>query len=140
RREESWLKSLFTKEVRYEAKVERAEMTLTVPEDVLLNIDSQYSDISASGLKRTLSIVGRNGVVNVEDHFADLRIDNMFGNVSIANIMGDAVVDRRSSRVTADRMEGRFQLSGQSIDFRGTKLMAGATIDNPWGKNNVSDT
>lgn len=139
RREESWLKSLFTKEVRYEAKVERAEMTLTVPEDVLLNIDSQYADISASGLKRTLSIVGRNGVVNVKDHFGDLRIDNMFGNVSIANIMGDAVVNSRSSRVTAERVEGRFQLSGQSIDFRGTKLMAGATVDNPRGKNNVSD-
>lgn len=139
RREESWLKSLFTKEERYEAKVERAEMTLTVPEDVLLSIDSQYSDISVGGLKRTLSIVGRNGVVNVRDHFGDLRIDNMFGNVSISNIMGDAVVNSRSSRVTAERVEGRFQLSGQSIDFRGSRLMAGASIDNPRGKNNVSD-
>lgn len=139
RREESWLKSLFTKEVRYDAKVERAEMTLTVPDDVLLNIDSQYSDISASGLKRTLSIIGRNGAVNVRDHFGDLRIDNMFGNVSIANIMGDAVVNSRSSRVSAERVEGRFQLSGQSIDFRGSKLMAGVSIDNPRGKNNVTE-
>jgi hypothetical protein len=139
RREESWLKSLFTKEVRYDAKVDRAEMTLTVPDDVLLTIDSQYSDISVGGLKRALSIVGRNGVVNVKDHFGDLRIDNMFGNVSIANIRGEASIASRSSKVTADNIEGRFALTGQSIDFKGTKLLAGAIIDNHRGKNNVSD-
>jgi len=139
RREESWLKSLFTKEVRIDAKVERAEMTLTVPDDVLLTIDSQYSDISVGGLKRALSVVGRNGVVNVKDHFGDLRIDNMFGNVSIANIGGDAHIASRSSKVAADNIEGRFVLSGQSIDFRGSKLLAGANIDNHRGKNNVSE-
>jgi RNase P/RNase MRP subunit p29 len=139
RREESWLKSLFTKEVRYDAKVDRAEMTLTVPDDVLLTIDSQYSDISVGGLKRALSVVGRNGLVNVKDHFGELRIDNMFGNVSIANIGGDAQIASRSSKVTADNIEGRFVLSGQSIDFRGSKLLAGANIDNHRGKNNVTE-
>jgi anti-sigma28 factor (negative regulator of flagellin synthesis) len=114
-------------------------MTLTVPDDVLLTIDSQYSDISVGGLKRALSIVGRNGVVNVKDHFGDLRIDNMFGNVSIANIRGEASIASRSSKVTADNIEGRFALTGQSIDFKGTKLLAGAIIDNHRGKNNVSD-
>jgi hypothetical protein len=139
RREESWLKSLFTKEVRYDAKVDRAEMTLTVPDDILLTINSQYSDISVGGLKRALSIVGRNGAVNVKDHFGDLRIDNLFGNVSISNIRGDAHVASRSSRVTADNIDGRFGLTGQSIDFRGTKLLSGASIDNHRGKNNVSE-
>ncbi len=138
-RQESWLKSLFTREVRYDAKVDRAEMTLTVPDDVLLTIDSHYSDISVGGLKRALSIVGRNGAVNVKDHFGDLRVDNMFGNVSIANIRGEAQVSSRSSRVTADNIDGRFQLTGQSIDFRGIRLMSGAIIDNNRGKINVSD-
>ncbi len=139
RREESWLKSLFTKDVRYDAKVDRAEMTLTVPDDVLLTIDSHYSDISVGGLKRALSIVGRNGAVNVKDHFGDLRIDNMFGNVSISNIRGDANIASRSSKVTAENIEGRFALTGQSIDFRGSKLLSGAFIDNHRGKSNVSE-
>jgi hypothetical protein len=139
RREESWLKSLFVKEVRYDARVERAEMTLTVPDDVLLTIDSHYSDISVSGLKRALTIVGRNGLVNVKDHFGDIRVDNMFGNVRLSNIRGDAQVASRSSRVTVDDIEGRLVLTGQSIDFRGSQLLSGANIDNHRGKNTVSD-
>ncbi len=139
RREESWLKSLFTKEVRYDAKVERAEMTLTVPDDVLLTIDSQYSDISVGGLKRALSILGRNGVVSVKDHFGDIRIDNMFGNVNISDIRGDANISSRSSKVVAENIEGRFALTGQSVDFRGVKLQSDAIIDNHRGKNHVLD-
>ena len=91
------------------------------------------------GLKRALSIVGCNGAVNVRDHFGDLRIDNMFGNVSLSNIRGDAHVSSRFSKVNADKIEGRFALTGQNIDFRGSKLLSGASIDNPRGWNNISD-
>jgi len=136
-REQSWLKTLFTKETRYEAKVDRATLTITVPDDILLTVDSRYSDISIVGLKRALTVVGRYGKVLVQDHIGDLRVDNHYGSVTLNRIQGEVSVDSRSTDVKVTDLSSRFTLRGQSINLEGTNIAGFVDIQNRSGKNRL---
>lgn len=136
-REQSWLKTLFTKETRYEAKVDRATLTITVPDDILLTVDSRYSDVSVIGLKRALTIVGRYGKVLVQDHLGDLRIDNHYGSVTLDRIQGEVSVDSRSTDVKVTDLGSRFTLRGQSINLEGTNITGFVDIQNRSGKSRL---
>lgn len=136
-REQSWLKSLLTKEKRYDAIVDKAELTVTVPADVHLTIDSRYSDISVAGMRRALRLVGRYGAVWVRDQVGDLNISNLYGGVTVEGAEGSVDVQSQSSTVKVGDVRGRLSISGRAMNLDIGRVSGDVTVGNRSGTNQI---
>lgn len=136
-REQSWLKSLLTKEKQYDAVVDRAVLTVTVPADVHLTIDSRYSDITVAGMRRALNLLGRNGAVVIRDHLGDLKISNLYGGVTVERAEGNVDIESQSSSVKVADVSGRLAVAGRGMNLDVNRVSGDVIVSNRSGTSSI---
>lgn len=128
--EQSWIKAMFSKKDVFgrTIRVERADVSVMVPSDIDLQIDSQYTDLWVKGMRHSLNILNRYGKVYVEDHQGEARVDQDYGDVNIAKMTGDLVVQSRYGKVDVQDHSGDVVINTNYGKSRLDKAAEGGSL------------
>ena len=128
--EQTWIKSLFTKEVspNRNIRVEKAEVSLMIPADIDLEVESSYTDIWVKGMRHSLSILNRYGKVYVDDHLGEVRVEQQYGDMNITKMTGELMVQSRYGKVDVQDHTGDMVLSTSYCKSTLTKAAEGGSM------------
>ena len=130
----TWIKALLTKHHNdgNNAMIKEASLSITMPANLQLILNSRYSNITLSSVTSKIDIYGRSGKIIGNDLGGPLHIDNNYGDIAINNTLGpvrvtgksttlnlqnigsDLTVDANYSNIHANQVKGNINLQDKS--------------------------
>lgn len=114
-----------------------ADLRLTVPAGVAVNVSSATGDVRADGVTGNVTVDSNNGDVRLSDVTGDVGVHAASGDVRLVGINGNVTAQANSGDVLADELYGKTaRLSSNSGDVRG---FFGAVPRNVTAESNSGD-
>jgi hypothetical protein len=130
----TWIKALLTKHHNdsNNAIIKEASLSITMPSNLQLILNSRYSNITLSSVTSKVNIDGRSGKIIGNDLGGPLYIDNNYGDIALNNTIGpvrvsgksttlnlqnigsDLTVDADYSNIHANQVNGNINLQDKS--------------------------
>jgi hypothetical protein len=83
-----------------------ANLTLWVPEDAALEVESGFGKVIVNGRGADVKVVNKLAPVEVRGVRGFVRVENPFGEILVEDVTGDALLRGKSSAITAWRVGG----------------------------------
>lgn len=107
----TWIKELLTKSHRSHIEIEDVSLNISVPQRLVLSVDSKYSDVTISSIRDSVRLEGRSGRINVSDIGSNLQITNHYGDISVTDVKGSLNVDGKSSHIDLENVGSNLNVS-----------------------------
>ena len=125
------------KNVNY--RIKKNILTLNIPREIELRLDTRYSKVQINSIARTTNITNRSGSVKLRNIGQSATIDNDYGDIDAEFVNGDLTCSSRSSRIDVKNIQGNFKASSNYSKINVTKVTGQITIENKSGTINAFD-
>lgn len=127
------------KGTRVNHKISTHSIDLLLPENMIVNLETRYSKVSASNFDRGLSVKNRSGLVRVRNAKQVVSVNNEYGNVVIQDVEGELSISNRSAKVDVKNIKGNVSMSTQYSKMNISKIEGTIDISNRSGTLNAFD-
>jgi len=90
----------------------RANLTLVIPADASVNVNSQHGDISVGGLKGFVEVTSNHGDIKLDSLGGSVRAHIQKGDFSAHAVAGNLDLNGRGNDVTISEVRGKVQVDG----------------------------
>ncbi len=125
------------KRVNHRIKTHSIQMSL--PEDVVVELQTRYSKVKASDFIQGISIRNRSGQVSIENSKQVVSVNNEYGDVVLIGIEGEIMVSNRSANVDVRDISGNVSMSTEYSKMNISKIEGTVDISNRSGTLNAFD-
>ena len=115
------------------------DIKLTVPAQMMLDINDGSGDMSISGTRAGIKLVDGSGDINIEGG-AKLNIDDGSGDILISNTQGGITLEDGSGAVNLSNIQGDVSIEDGSGELTVRHVQGLVSIDDGSGDINVTDT
>lgn len=127
------------KERNVNYRIKKNILTLEVPKEIELSLNTRYSKIEITSIARTTDINNRSGSVKLRDVGQSATVSNDYGDVDAESINGDLTITSRSSNIDVKNITGKCNVSSNYSKVNMTKVTGKVTIENKSGTINAYD-
>ena len=120
-------------------RVEKHELIITMPSEVMLRMMTRYSNVEISSLNRGVEVNNRSGQVKVEDVNQNVTVNNPYGRVLVTNVKGDVLISNRSANIDVREIIGRVKLDVSYSKINVSKINGELDISNRSANVNAFD-
>lgn len=125
------------KNVNY--RIKKSNLTINVPKDIELQLDTRYSKIEISSIARVTKVNNRSGSVKLRNIGQGAFIRNEYGDCDVESINGDVDITSRSSTIDAKNIRGNLIVNSDYSKLNLTKISGRLRLENKSGTVNAYD-
>ncbi|MFV1884226.1 MAG: DUF4097 family beta strand repeat-containing protein [Balneola sp.] len=124
---------------RVNHKTETHSLQISLPEDVVVQLQTRYSKVKASDFVQGISITNRSGRVSIQNSKQVVSVNNEYGDVVLIGIEGEIMVSNRSATVDVRDISGNVSMSTEYSKMNISKIEGTVDISNRSGTLNAFD-
>ncbi len=106
----------------------RANLNITIPEDIFLEIDIVNGDININDILNSGNIENINGDININNSVGDFDVDMVNGKITSNNIKGKIVAKTTNGKISVDEIDGELNLKTTNGDID----VISSNVSNDW--------
>lgn len=129
---------------------------IKVPQNLSVQIDNQYGDVSLSNMSKDVVINDQNGNISAQNVLSNLKVKDLYGDITVNNISGDVNIQDKNGNircsstknldvkneygdVTAEDVKGNVTVNDKNGKIKIKNASGDAKIDNQYGDVTVED-
>jgi HSP20 family molecular chaperone IbpA len=141
--DESWLKQLISpskngSKSRWNNELSQ-QFEVLMPKDLLLNLNSNYSEIRILGIKAGVKAENRAGQITVSATAGDMDVNNQYGRTDISDHEGNVLVKGKSGSISVADTRGNMQLTSDYSTITVARHTGDLKVENQSGKITVDE-
>lgn len=132
--EMTWIKSLFSgKGSHVNNETKEARLTITLPKEIQIRVNSKYSNIKLIDLNGKAEISNRSGSVTAKNLMQGIDVSNNYGNHELSNIKGDIQINSRSGNSELEEIQGNVTIDSDYSEMNISNVNGTLKVKNKSG-------
>lgn len=115
------------------------DLTITVPSQLMLDIDDGSGSIEISGINNNLKLKDGSGSASIEKINGNLSVNDGSGSLDIEDIIGEVKIEDGSGSLTVKNIKGNIEIDDGSGSLTLAKVTGNAEIEDGSGSLSVKD-
>ncbi|MBO6525167.1 MAG: DUF4097 family beta strand repeat protein [Balneolaceae bacterium] len=124
---------------RVNHRIKKHSINITLPRELILELETRYSKVSASDFTRGVDIKNRSGLVQIRNSKQLVSVKNEYGDVVITDVEGELTISNRSAKVDVKNITGNVTMSTQYSKMNISNIRGTVDISNRSGTLNAFD-
>ncbi len=120
-------------------RIKKHELQITLPSDLLLQVQTRYSNVNVRNILRGLYADNRSGQVRASGIRQGLTISNPYGKIMVTDTEGDVLISNRSGNVDVQGVTGAVKVDASYSKLNISKVNGDLEIENRSGVVNAFD-